>query len=39
MKLSEREFKGIRNWVYRNARPVDLARWEYHFEEGPVSAV
>ncbi len=24
----------IRNWIYRNARPVDLARWEYHFEEG-----
>ncbi|MBW4082595.1 hypothetical protein [Paenibacillus sp. S150] len=39
MKLPEQDFKGIRRWVYRNARPVDLARWKVHFEGGPVSAV
>ncbi|MHA6529850.1 hypothetical protein [Paenibacillus sp. BAC0078] len=39
MNVSEQDFKAIRNWVYRNARPVDLARWKFHFEAGPVSAV
>ena len=23
-----------RNWIYRNARPLDLSRWQYHFENG-----
>lgn len=23
-----------REWIYRNARPLDLARWQYHFENG-----
>lgn len=23
-----------REFIYRNARPIDLARWKYHFEEG-----
>lgn len=39
MNVTEQDFKAIRNWVYRNARPVDLARWKFHFEAGPVSAV
>jgi len=26
-------------WMYRNARPLDLARWEYHFENGSREAV
>ncbi|MNR68891.1 hypothetical protein D3C85_1937540 [compost metagenome] len=34
MNLSTVEYKGIRSWVYRNARPLDLARWKYHFENG-----
>ncbi len=29
----------VRNWVYRNARPLDLARWQYHFENGKSEAV
>ncbi len=24
----------ICKWMYRNARPLDLARWQYHFEGG-----
>ncbi|OKP72212.1 hypothetical protein A3844_27065 [Paenibacillus helianthi] len=39
MDLSEQDLKRIRNWVYRNARPVDLARWKFHFEKGPADAV
>ncbi len=27
-------YKEVRNWIYRNARPLDLARWQYHFENG-----
>jgi hypothetical protein len=29
----------IRNWIYRNARPLDLTRWQYHFENGSREAV
>ncbi|MCO7125236.1 hypothetical protein NIE88_05545 [Sporolactobacillus shoreicorticis] len=34
MKLSKFDFSVIRNWMYRHARPLDLARWKYHFEDG-----
>ncbi len=34
MNLSKTDYKRIRKLVYRNARPVDLARWKYHFEKG-----
>lgn len=27
-------FEKARRFVYRNARPLDLARWKYHFESG-----
>lgn len=27
-------FEKARNFVYRNARPLDFARWKYHFENG-----
>lgn len=27
-------FKKARNFVYRNARPLDIARWKYLFENG-----
>lgn len=23
-----------KNFIYRNARPLDFARWQYHFENG-----
>ena len=26
------EYQKIRNWIHRNARPLDLARWAFHFE-------
>lgn len=28
-----------RDFIYRNARPLDLARWQYHFEDGSKEAV
>ncbi|ADL49970.1 hypothetical protein Clocel_0185 [Clostridium cellulovorans 743B] len=34
MKMSKKQFEVIRNWMYRNARPLDIARWKYHFENG-----
>ncbi len=27
-------FDKARKFIYRNARPIDLARWQYHFETG-----
>ena len=27
-------YEKSRAWMYRNARPLDLARWQYHFEGG-----
>lgn len=32
-------FEKARAFVYRNARPLDLARWQYHFEGGSKDAV
>lgn len=37
--LTSEGFEEIRRWIYRNARPLDLARWQYHFEGGPAEAV
>lgn len=34
MKMSLEQFEVIRKWMYRNARPLDIARWKYHFEGG-----
>ncbi|UQZ36107.1 hypothetical protein C2I18_22785 [Paenibacillus sp. PK3_47] len=39
MKLTAGEFQEIRQWLYRNARPLELARWNYHFEQGDAAAV
>ena len=33
-RLSKTALYEIRNWIYRNARPLDLAFWQYHFEIG-----
>ncbi|MGN0675876.1 MAG: hypothetical protein ACI4KG_08980, partial [Oscillospiraceae bacterium] len=33
------EFENSRQFVYRNARPLDLARWQYHFENGSKESV
>lgn len=32
-------FEKARAFIYRNARPLDLARWQYHFEGGGREAV
>lgn len=39
MNLTYPEFRQIRQWIYRNARPVDFARWQFHFEDGGHEAV
>ena len=31
---SEKKFDLCRKWMLRNARPLDIARWKYHFEDG-----
>ncbi len=38
-KLSFDAFQEIKNWVYRNARPLDFALWQYWFEDGSKDAV
>ncbi len=38
-KLARGDFIIIKKWIYRNARPLDLARWKYHFEEEDLPAV
>ncbi len=37
--LSKQAFEEIRLWIYRNARPIELARWQYEFENGSKEAV
>ena len=32
--LTKKQYITIRHWMYRNARPLDMARWQYHFEGG-----
>lgn len=32
-------YEKAREFIYRNARPLDLARWQYHFENGSKEAV
>lgn len=39
MNLTASDIQSIRRWIYRNARPLDLARWQYHFEGGGQEAV
>lgn len=34
MKNKEQIFESSRKFIYRNARPIELARWRYHFENG-----
>ncbi|WNS46123.1 hypothetical protein [Paenibacillus sp. MMS20-IR301] len=39
MELQPEEFEVIRRWMYRNSRPLDLARWRFHFEKGQIQPV
>jgi hypothetical protein len=32
-------FEKVRQFIYRNARPLDIARFQYHFENGTKEAV
>jgi hypothetical protein len=34
MRLPNEQYEIIRRWMYRNARPLDIARWRFHFENG-----
>jgi hypothetical protein len=38
-KLSLKDYKEIKSWVYRNSRPIELAIWQYYFENGSKEAV
>ena len=38
-QLSKQAFSEIRTWVYRNARQMELALWQYEFEDGGAEAV
>ena len=37
--MSNPTFNNARSFIYRNARPLDIARWQYHFEGGSKDAV
>lgn len=39
MEFSREDLQKVRDWMYRNARPVDLARWKYHFDGADNKAV
>jgi len=39
MTIGKKVFESSQEWIYRNARPVDLARWQYHFENGTAENV
>lgn len=34
MNTIQHSFESARRFIYRNARPVELARWQYYFENG-----
>lgn len=37
--MMNKTFERTRAFIYRSARPLDLARWQYHFENGSKEAV
>lgn len=39
MKLAYKDYSVIRNWIYRNARPLELSIWNYYFENGSLDKV
>jgi len=38
-KLSKLKFNEIRSWIYRHARYLDIAVWQYHIEGGSADAI
>ena len=39
LKLSSKDFIEIRQWMYRNARHLELVQWQYEFENGRKEAI
>ncbi|MCL2841492.1 MAG: hypothetical protein FWE05_12070 [Defluviitaleaceae bacterium] len=39
LKMETKEFNQIRQWMYRNARNIELALWQYEFENGSEETV
>lgn len=39
MCFTDADVKVIERWMYRNARPLDLARWRFYFEQGGAEEV
>ncbi len=37
--LTKDDFNQVRLWMYRNARQLELALWQYYFENGSKEAV
>ena len=38
-KLMRSSFNEIQHWIYRNARQIELAAWQYEFENGSKDAI
>lgn len=38
-RLTKKDFNEIRTWIHRNARQIELALWQYEFENGSKEAV
>lgn len=36
MLFRKQDFNMIQDWIYRNARPLDYERWNYHFASGDI---
>jgi len=39
LKLNKNDFNEVRQWMYRNARQIELTLWQYEFENGSKEAV
>lgn len=39
MNVTKSDFANMKRYIYRNARPLDIARWKFHFEDGGVKDV
>jgi hypothetical protein len=37
--LTNQDYQKIKDWIYRNGRMLDVARWKYHFEGGSKEVV
>lgn len=37
--FAENDFQEVQSWIYRNARPLELALWQFHFENGSKETV